>query len=387
MDQAKLFSLSASQAQRTALFLMIMALPLFSAQAQTRNTLEYRITVDTVARGLVHPWALAFLPDGTMLVTERRGMIQWIDASGLKTPVDNVPAVVAGGQGGLLDIALDPNFKFNKYIYMSYSEPRWNGTTGTSVAKARFERGTPPRLEKVRVLFRQNNPTKSKIHFGSRLVLASDNMLILTIGDRGQSNRAQDPFDHAGSMLRIKTDGSIPADNPFAAGAKGAPEIWSIGHRNPQGAMLNRQTGILWIVEHGAAGGDEINTPAPGRNYGWPIISYGKHYSGAEIGVGTHHPGMEQPKWFWDPSIAPSGLAYYDGDQFPNWRGNLFVGALRGAMLVRLTLKSGKIVSEERLLKDRVGRIRDVRQGPDGTLYLLTDKAQGSVLRLRRSDR
>ena len=386
MDPAKLFSLSASQVQRNALLLVIIALPLFSAQAQTGSTPEYRITVDTVARGLVHPWGLAFLPDGTMLVTERRGTLQWIDASGRKTLVDNVPDVAAGGQGGLLDIALDPNFELNKFIYMSYSEPRWNGTTGTSVAKARFERGTPPRLDKVRVLFRQNNPTKSKIHFGSRLVLASDNMLILTIGDRGQSNRAQDPFDHAGSMLRIKTDGSIPADNPFAAGAKGAPEIWSIGHRNPQGAVLNRQTGTLWSVEHGAAGGDEINTPAPGKNYGWPIISYGTHYSGAKIGIGTHYPGMEQPKWFWDPSIAPSGLAYYDGDQFPKWRGNLFVGALRGAMLVRLKLDGTKIVSEERLLKNSVGRIRDVRQGPDGMLYLLTDAARGSLLRLRRSD-
>ena len=187
-------------------------------------------------------------------------------------------------------------------------------------------------------------------------------------------------------MLRIKTDGSIPADNPFAAGAKGAPEIWSIGHRNPQGAVLNRQTGTLWSVEHGAAGGDEINTPAPGKNYGWPIISYGTHYSGAKIGIGTHYPGMEQPKWFWDPSIAPSGLAYYDGDQFPKWRGNLFVGALRGAMLVRLKLDGTKIVSEERLLKNSVGRIRDVRQGPDGMLYLLTDAARGSLLRLRRSD-
>ena len=385
MNPARLFSLKASRVQGIGLLLVITALPLLSAQAQTESTLEYRITVDTVAQGLVHPWGLAFLPDGTVLVTERRGTLQWIDMSGQKTPVDNIPAVAAGGQGGLLDIALDPNFKLNKYIYISYSEPRRNGTTGTSVAKGRFIRGTPPRLDKMRVLFRQNNPTNSKIHFGSRLVLAPDNTLLLTIGDRGRSDRAQDPFDHAGSTLRINTDGSIPATNPFAAGAKGAAEIWSIGHRNPQGAVLNPQTGTLWIAEHGAAGGDEINTPAPGRNYGWPVISYGTHYSGTKIGIGTHHPGLEQPKWFWDPSIAPSGLAFYEGDKFPNWRGNLFVGALRGAMLVRLILKGGKIVSEERLLRDRVGRIRDVRQGPDGSLYLLTDMAQGTLLRLRRS--
>ena len=388
MKPSKSFLLQSIKVQGVGLLLMIMivALPLVLAQAQTIRAQKQRITVDTVAGGLVHPWGLAFLPDGTMLVTERRGTLQWIGSDGQKTLVDNVPAVATGGQGGLLDIALDPNFTLNKYVYMTYSEPRRNGTTGTSVAKAHFIAGTPPRLDKLRVLFRQNNPTNSKIHFGSRLVLTSNNTLFFTIGDRGQSERAQDPFDHAGSTLRINTDGSIPTTNPFAAGVKGAPEIWSLGHRNPQGAVLNRQDGTLWTVEHGAAGGDEINTPSPGRNYGWPVISYATHYSGAKIGVGTRHPGMGQPKWFWDPSIAPSGLAYYDGDQFPNWQGNLFVGALRGAMLVRLTLKSGKIVSEERLLKDRVGRIRDVRQGPDGTLYLLTDNAQGSLLRLRHSE-
>jgi len=355
------------------------------ASAQTFQTNAHRITVDTIAQELDHPWGLAFLPDGTMLVTERDGAIQWVKPDGQKTLVDNVPTVVTGGQGGLLDIAIDNNFSTNNTIYFSYSEPRRNNTTGTSISKARFVPGMLPRLEDVQVIFRQNNPTFSSIHFGSRIVVTPDNKLFFTIGDRRQSNRAQDPFDHAGSVLRINPDGSIPADNPFANGKNGAKEIWSIGHRNPQGATLNTRTGRVWTVEHGAAGGDEINLPDAGKNYGWPVISYGTHYSGAKIGIGTKRAGLEQPKWFWNPSIAPSGLAYYDGTSFPKWKGNLFVGALRGAMLVRLTLQGDKVVSEERLLEDEFGRIRDVRQGPDGNLYLLIDSTDGKILRIRRA--
>ena len=368
------------------LILAASTLPIFASQAQTIHTRDYKLKVETIARGLVHPWAIVFLPDNTMLVTERRGTLQWIQPNGQKISVDNVPPVTAGGQGGLMDIALDVKYISNNRIYLSFAEPRRNGTTGTSIASARFVKGTSPRIEMVRILFRQNNPTNSKVHFGSRIVTTSDNRIFFTIGDRGQSHRAQDPFDHAGSLLRINSDGSIPISNPFVAGKKGAKEIWSIGHRNPQGATLDRKTGKIWTVEHGAAGGDEVNTPAAGQNYGWPIISYGKHYSGAKIGVGTRLPGMEQPLWFWDPSIAPSGLTFYDGNQFPKWKGNLFVGALRGAMLVRLKIENGRITSEERLLKNRFGRIRDVRQGPGGKLYLLTDSKRGTLLQLRRSE-
>ncbi len=364
---------------------VLLILPVFGS-AQNYSSKDYKFTVDTVAKDLVHPWGLAFLPDGTMLVTERDGALQWVKPTGEKMLVDNVPVVVARGQGGLLDVAVDRNYTANQQIYLSYSEPRRNNSTGTSVAKARFVPGLLPRLETVQVIFRQNNPTVSPIHFGSRFVQTPNDKLFFTIGDRRQSNRAQNPFDHAGSVLRINTDGSIPTDNPFADGKKGAKEIWSIGHRNPQGATLHKRTGKVWTVEHGAAGGDEINKPEPGKNYGWPVISYGTHYSGAKIGIGTRKAGMEQPIWFWDPSIAPSGMAYFDGDKFPKWQGNLFVGALRGAMLVRLTLEGEKVVSEERLLEDEFGRIRDVRQGPDGNLYLLIDDTDGQLLRVRPSN-
>ena len=376
----------ACSAFATLLFIIFSAISFPPpSHAEIFSTKIYRINVITVASGLAHPWSIAFLPDGSMLVTERAGKIQWIKADGKKTPVENMPEVVSGGQGGLMDIQLDNKFNLNKQIYFSYSEPRRDGTTGTSIGKARFVPGITPRLENVHVIFRQNNPTRSRNHFGSRLVMAPDNKLFFSIGDRQQSKRAQDPFDHAGSMLRINTDGSIPDSNPFAEGKRGAREIWSIGHRNPQGAALNRQTSRIWTVEHGAAGGDEINLPEPGRNYGWPVIAYGTHYSGEQIGIGTHHPEMEQPKWFWNPSIAPSGLTFYDGDKFPDWQGSLFVGALKGAMLSRLTLEGEKIISEERFIKNKFGRIRDVRQGPDGNLYLLTDSRDGKILQISRA--
>ena len=370
----------------TLLLLTVLAALYISipVSAEDFNTNKHAVTVDTVVQGLNHPWGLAFLPDGKFLVTERPGSLRLVSDGRISNPLAGVPKVHTGGQGGLLDIALDNEFDRNRTLFLSYAEPGaiW-GVSGTAVASARFEPGPPPRLTSVRVIFRQNRKSFSGRHFGSRLVVAPDNTLFITIGDRGDSKRAQDPFDHAGSLLRINRDGSIPSDNPFADGIKAAPEIWSIGHRNAQGATLNRASGRVWTVEHGAAGGDEINLPEPGRNYGWPIISYGRHYSGGKIGVGTHKTGMEQPKWYWDPSIAPSGLAYYDGKPFAKWRGNLFVGALKGQMLVRIEMENEKAVAEERLFKNAFGRIRDVRQGPDGFIYLLTDERNGRLLRLR----
>ena len=352
--------------------------------AQEFNTEKHAVTVETVAEGLEHPWGLAFLPGDSMLVTERDGALRMVTGGRVSDPIPGVPRVRASGQGGLLDIAIDPDFSGNSLLYISYSEP--NGgflKAGTAVARARLETSPEPQLRGLRVIFRQNRKTSSRRHFGSRLVIAPDGTLFITIGDRGDADRAQDPFDHAGSVLRINRDGSIPLDNPFADGKKAAPEIWSIGHRNPQGATLNRRTGRVWTVEHGARGGDEINLLEPGSNYGWPIISYGRHYSGLKIGVGVRKAGMKQPKWFWDPSIAPSGLLYYDGRVFRNWRDNLFVGALRGQMLVRLQLEGNKVVAEERMFENEYGRIRDVRQGPDGFIYILTDESDGRLLRIR----
>jgi len=351
--------------------------------ADTHQTKLLPIQVETVVSGLNHPWSLAFLPDGAMLVTERSGALRLIVGNRLqKSKVAGVPQVWARGQGGLLDVVLDPDFAENQAIYLSYSEPTAQGGR-TAVARARLVRdGSTARLERLVTIFRMSNPTSSGRHFGSRLVFARDKTLFITVGERGRRERAQDPFDHAGSVIRINRDGSTPADNPFADGKNGLPQIWSIGHRNPQGAALNPQTGALWTVAHGAAGGDEINRPEAGRNYGWPIISYGVHYSGARIGVGTHKDGMEQPLYYWDPSIAPSGMAFYTGDLISAWKGDLFIGALRGQILVRLRLDGDKVVAEERLLAGKYRRIRDVRQGPAGALWLLTDDRDGALLRI-----
>lgn len=352
--------------------------------ARTIATEKHAILVEPVVEGLAQPWGIAFLPDGSSLITEKRGTLRHLTAAGLSAPIPGVPQVLDSGQGGLLDIAIDPEFDRNQTIYLSYSEPAASGDeAGTAVARARLELAPAPQLVNVRVIFSMNKKTDTRRHFGSRILVAPDHTLIITLGDRADLPRAQDPFDHAGSIVRINPDGSIPKDNPFADGKEAAPEIWTIGHRNLQGATYHRGTSSVWTLEHGARGGDEINHPRAGRNYGWPVISYGRHYSGGKIGVGTHKEGMEQPVHYWDPSIAPSGLAYYDGDAFPDWRGNLFVGALKDQMLVRLELVGERVVHEEWLLKGEFGRIRDVRQGPDGFLYLLTDSSNGQLLRIR----
>lgn len=338
-----------------------------------------------VSTGLENPWGLAFLDDQTALVTERPGTMVLIDLSdGEQINVSGLPQVVDNGQGGLLDVALANDFASSGTLFLSLSEPREEGT-GTSIARATlvgWQTGTPV-LQNVQIIFQQNNPDNSGRHFGSRIVMLPDETLAFTIGDRGTDARAQDPFDHAGSVLRIHQDGSIPDNNPFADGRQAAPEIWSSGHRNAQGATLDPATGALWTVEHGARGGDELNQPEAGLNYGWPSISYGVHYSGQPIGQGTTADGLEQPVYFWDPSIAPSGLAFVAGsDLFPSWEGDVLVGALRAQTLVRLNRVNGTIIAEERLFEGDLGRIRDVRQGPDGAIWLLTDDTDGALVRV-----
>ncbi len=345
---------------------------------------EYRsqsgpVSVVTVAEGLEHPWGMAFLPDGRMLVTERAGRLRLVGQDGaLSEPLAGVPEVYEVGQGGLLDVALDPDFATNQIIYFSFAEPGDEGG-GTAVARAVL---AGDRLEQAKVIFRQQPKLDSGHHFGSRLVFLRDGTLIVTLGDRNQRQFIPDMTAHIGKLVRINRDGSAPQDNPFVAQKNVAPEIYSLGHRNVQGATLHPDSGELWTVEHGARGGDEINIPKPGKNYGWPIISYGREYSGAKIGEGTSRPGLEQPVYYWDPSIAPSGMTFYTGDKFPAWRGNLFVGALKDQMLVRLEVDGNRIVAEERLLEDMGERIRDVVQGPDGYLYLLTDESDGRLLRI-----
>jgi glucose/arabinose dehydrogenase len=317
-------------------------------------------------------------------VTERAGRLRLIGRDGrVSAPLKGVPEVAAGGQGGLLDVALSPDFAASKAIFISYAEPRQGGGSATSVARARLElEGDSGRLDDVKVIFRQQPATFGSMHFGSRLAFARDGNLFVTLGERGQRERAQALGTHYGKVVRIRQDGSVPRDNPFVGKGGVQPEIWSWGHRNVQAAAIHPATGKLWTVEHGARGGDEVNVPLAGRNYGWPVITYGRDYSGLRIGEGTAKAGMEQPVYYWDPSIAPSGMAFYTGSLFPEWKGNLFVGALRAAALHRLVLDGERVVGEEVLLANLGERIRDVRSGPDGALWLLTDNPAGRVLRL-----
>lgn len=336
--------------------------------------------VVTFASGLEHPWGLAFLPDGRALVTERPGRLRLLGRDGkLSDPLAGVPQVVARGQGGLLDVAVDPNFSENRFIYLSFSEGGPGGA-GTAVMRAILG---PRGLEEGRVIFRQVPKVNGTAHFGSRLVFARDGTLFVTLGDRySYRDSAQDVTTHLGKIVRIRRDGAAPTDNPFLIRSDAKPEIWSYGHRNVQGAALHPGTGQLWTIEHGAQGGDELNHPQGGKNYGWPIITYGVDYSGAKIGIGTKAPGMEQPVHYWDPSIAPSGLLFYTGTAYPGWQGSVFTGSLKFGALVRLVLQGDAVTHEERLLQDLGERIRDVRQGPDGLIYLLTDSPEGRVLRL-----
>jgi glucose/arabinose dehydrogenase len=344
--------------------------------------------VVTVAEGLDTPWGLAFLPNGKMLVTERPGRLRVVTADGkLSEPVAGLPAVDARGQGGLLDVAIDPNFASNSYIYWSYAEPG-DGMNNTAVARGKLVDGAAPRVDEPKVIYSQRPQLNSRAHFGSRLVFGRDGTLFITQGDRSITEgrmQSQRMDGLIGKIVRINTDGSIPRDNPFVGKEGVRPEIWSIGHRNIQAATLHPTTGELWEVEHGTRGGDELNIARKGKDYGWPTIAYGIEYRGAPITGGiTARSGMEQPAYYWDPVIGPSGMTFYTGDLFPAWRGNLFIGGHATNDLVRLELNGERVVAEERLLTERQPRerVRDVRQGPDGAIYLLIDRSNGALLKL-----
>ncbi len=350
-----------------------------AAQDRIFESEKQRFRVTTITRGLEHPWGLAFLPDGAMLVTERPGRLRLIREGVLDpVPIAGVPAVAASGQGGLLDVVLHPEFVRTRLVYLSYAG-KGRGGAGTEVARARLTDG---RLEGLETIFAVEPKSRGGRHFGSRLAFGAEGHLYITTGERGDSERSQDLADAAGSIVRLTADGGVPDDNPFLGRADARPEIFSYGHRNPQGLARHPVSDRIWAVEHGPRGGDEVNVIRAGANYGWPVITFGVSYIGVPIGEGTAKPGMAQPVTYWDPSISPSGMAFYTGEAFPAWRGNLFVGALSGEVLVRLELDGERVVHEERLLQALGTRIRDVRQGPDGRLYLLTDESDGALLRL-----
>jgi glucose/arabinose dehydrogenase len=345
-------------------------------------TQKATVQLEVVTSGLEHPWGIAFLPDGRALVTERPGRLRIIERNGTAgEPLAGVPAVDAAGQGGLLDVALDPDFARNQRVYLSYAEPRGGGKNGTSVARAKLgARG----LEDVTVIFRQQPAMASRHHFGSRLVFGRDGNLFVTLGDRNSGRDLVQRLDnHIGKVVRIDRDGKAPADNPYRKQAGALPEIWSTGHRNIQGAALDPATGDLWTHEHGPKGGDELNHTLGGRNYGWPLVTYGTEYSGKPVSDRTEAPGLESPVHYWVPSIAASGLAFYTGSAIPAWQGNVFVGGLKSAELSRLELRGGRVVHEERLFREALDkRIRAVVNGPDGALYLLTDEEDGQLIRV-----
>ena len=348
------------------------------------------LQVETVATGLVHPWAIAFLPDGSALITERPGRLRLLGADGvLSEPIGGVPAVFARDQGGLLDVALDPGFAENRLVYLSYAEPGPGDTNTTAVMRARLM-DNARRLERGRVVFRQEPQVDSTKHFGSRLVFDGAGHLYVALGersDRAYRGQSQDLDSHLGKVVRIYPDGSVPPDNPFVDDPDALPEIWSYGHRNIQAAAMNPATGQLWEIEHGPRGGDELNIVQPGANYGWPLVSHGVNYIGTSVGTGERTmPGVTDPIYTWTPVIAPSGMIFYGGDAFPAWRGDLFVGGLRSTALVRLELDGERVIGEERLLEGFGERIRDVAEAPDGAIHVVTDSRNGVVLRISPAD-
>lgn len=354
--------------------------PALSDETGVFSTEKHNFQVVKITDQLEHPWGLAFLPDDRMLVTERPGRLRIVNDGQLDPqPIAGLPRVTAEGQGGLLDVAIHPDFEQNHWVYLSYAASGAGGV-GTEVARGKLN---DHRLESVEVIFRALPKSSGGRHFGSRLLFAPDGYLYITLGDRGDRPRAQDLNDHAGSVIRVRDDGTVPDQNPFADRPDAKPEIFTYGNRNVQGISLQPETGLVWAHEHGPQGGDEVNVIEVGTNYGWPVITYGRNYGiGTKIGEGTEKPGMAQPIHYWVPSIGPSGMTFYDGDKFPAWQGDLFVGALKDRMLVRLELDGRDIVNEERLLQDELGRIRDVRSGPDGYVYLLTDESAGTLARL-----
>jgi aldose sugar dehydrogenase len=363
--------------------ILITPTPAMAQQSPNPQPVEAPAQVTTVAEGLEHPWGLTFLPDGRMLVTERPGRLRLVTKDGqVSPPLKGLPQVYAEGQGGLLDVTLDPNFASNRLVYISYAEPGEGGVAGTAVARGRLNEAATA-LEGVQVVFRQEPKVKGPNHFGSRLVFSPDGKLFITTGERFAFRPAQNLATDLGKIIRINPDGSVPKDNPFVGREGVRPEIWSYGHRNVQGAAINPETGALWTDEFGPMGGDEINIPEAGHNYGWPLVSWGQHYNGDNIPDPPTRPDLAQPIYYWNPVISPSGMTFYTGNAFPTWRGNLLIGGLSVQALVRLTLDGAKVMDEQRFAMD--DRIRDVNQGPDGFLYLLTDNSDGRILRIAPS--
>jgi glucose/arabinose dehydrogenase len=357
---------------------IVILLAACSGGAQTLDTKAGKVAVETLAEGLNHPWGMAFLPDGRLLVTERVGRLRILGTDNkLSAPLQGVPEVYASGQGGLLDVALDPDFATNRTIWLSYAEP---GGDGASTAFARATLGDTA-LTDVTVVFRQEPKVSGSGHFGARIVFPRDGHVFLTTGERQKFDPSQDLMSHLGKIIRLNRDGSVPNDNPFVGRADAKPEIWSYGHRNVQGAAIDPATGVLWTIEFGPRGGDELNRPEAGKNYGWPLVSWGNHYDGADIPDPPTRPDLTDAVKYWNPVISPSGMIFYTGAKFPQWKGNLIVACLSGQALTRLKIENGQVVDEERIATGE--RIRDVEQGPDGSIYVVTDDDNGAILRLR----
>ncbi len=363
-------------------FLGVIASLQIAAAAEVKDSEQHSFRVVTVASGLAHPWGMTFLPGGELLVTERDGRLRVVRDGKLDPqPVSGLPRMMVGGQGGLLDVALDPDYQDNGLIYFAYAGGR-PGSVGTEVARGQLDLDEMT-LHDVETIFKVDPKTPGGAHYGGRLQFHPDGTLFVTLGDRySYLDQAQSVENHLGTIVRINPDGSVPDDNPFVGRDDAKPEIYTYGNRNVQGIALRPGTTTIWAHEHGPRGGDELNILKPGANYGWPAITYGIDYSGAIISEKTEAPGMEQPVVYWDPSIAPSGMTFYDGDAFPEWRGDIFLGALAHRHLRRLEMDGDEVVGQEELLADLNARIRDVVQGPDGMLYVLTDAANGRILRL-----
>jgi glucose/arabinose dehydrogenase len=363
--------------------LFLLSLPI-AAHAETIKTEAVTLSVETLADGLNHPWAVEVLPDDAIVITERSGQLRILRDGKLSRPVKGLPDVYVDGQGGLLDVALSPDFATDRTLYFTASQEFGKGI-GIAVFSGKLS-DDETKISDIKTIFRSDNPGENAANLGSRIAFAPDKTMFVTIGDQFTPDLAQDFHGDHGAVIHINRDGSIPKDNPFADGKKARPEIWSKGHRNPQGITFDTKTGLLYTVEHGAKGGDEVNHPEAGKNYGWPVISYGVNYDGSKIGVGTKKAGYEQPLHYWDPSIAPGALAVYRGKMFPEWDGDFLVTALKFKLLSRLARdKDGRIAHEERMLKGAYGRLRDIKEAPDGSLLVTTDSDNGKVLRISRA--
>lgn len=355
----------------------------FAEEGKFFETAEGNVIVQKVSGPFSYPWAIGFLPgEKGFLVSERVGRMRLVENGKISPPIFGLPQVKAEGQGGLMDVLVDPEYEKNNRIFWTFSEPTSEGKSRTTLGSGTLNLSASlPKIENVKVIFRQRPAVRATVHYGSRIFISNKERIFLTLGDRGNRDQVQNLTNHFGKIVRINRDGSVPRNNPFVRRRGALPEIWSIGHRNPQGAAGRHSDGVYFTISHGAAGGDEINTPQSGRNYGWPEVSFGTHYSGKKFPASVRH-DVVPPLYYWDPSIAPSGAAFYRGDLFPKWNGNLFVGALRGQMIVRLIVEGDDVWEAERLLEGQYGRIRDVRSGPDGAIWFCTDNIRGAVYRI-----